>query len=258
MVMYRRVLELDPTSEAALRALSHAAPAQTAELLIDLADHLGATPRAALALLEAALRHGSDDPGYAALIERAKVADPESSLSFRLAEVAARQSGDGEALLAALRSRREAADDPIEQALDLVREALLVAETDLPLAERLIDEALRARPVIWRCASYRSAWCRPKPKSAPAGAKRRPKPAKGRPARACWQKPRSSARAAATRRPRRAMRTRPTSSCRASCGEWPPSATPRRARPRRVSPSRSWSRRGGRRSPKPNAAFTNA
>ncbi|MET0791664.1 MAG: hypothetical protein ABW061_09110, partial [Polyangiaceae bacterium] len=146
-VMYRRVLELDPTSEAALRALSHAAPAQTSGLLIELADHLGASPRAALALLEAALRQGADDQGsYQALIERAKVADPELSLSYRLAEVAARQTGDGAALLIALRSRREAADDPIEQALDLVREALLVADNDLPLAERLIEEALGARP----------------------------------------------------------------------------------------------------------------
>ena len=145
-VMYRRVLELDPTSEAALRALAHAAPAQTGELLTELADHLGATPRAALSLLEAALRQGSEDDGYHALLERAKVADPELSLSYRLAEVAARQSGDSVALLRALRARREAADDPIEQALDLVREALLVAESDLALAERLIEEALRACP----------------------------------------------------------------------------------------------------------------
>ncbi len=146
-VMYRRALELDAGSEAALRALSSAAPAQTSELLIELSDHLGAAPRAALALLEAALRQGSDDSArYQALLERAKVADPELSLSYRLAEVAARQSSDGALLLTALRSRREAADDPIERALDLVREALLVAESDLPLAERLIEEALRARP----------------------------------------------------------------------------------------------------------------
>ncbi|MES1179257.1 MAG: hypothetical protein ABUL62_33385 [Myxococcales bacterium] len=145
-VMYRRVLELDPTSEAALRALSHAAPAQTGELLIELADHLGASSRAALALLEAALRQGSEDESYRALLERAKVADPELSLSYRLAELAARQSNDGAALLAALRSRREAAGDAVEQALDLVREALLVVESDLPLADRLLEEALRARP----------------------------------------------------------------------------------------------------------------
>ncbi|MEO6602458.1 MAG: hypothetical protein ABIQ16_21430, partial [Polyangiaceae bacterium] len=144
--MYRRVLELDPTSEAALRALSHAAPGQTGKLLIELADHLGASPRAALALLEAALRQGSDDAGYAALLERAKVAYPELSLSYRLAEVFARQTSDGPALLMALRSRRQASDDSIEQALDLVREALLVVESDSPLADRLLEEALRARP----------------------------------------------------------------------------------------------------------------
>ena len=146
-VMYRRVLELDATSEAALRALSLAAPAETSELLSQLADQLGPSPRAALALIEAALRLGPDDTSrYQALLERAKVADPDLSLSYRLAEVSARQSGDGAALLTALRARREAADDPIEQALDLVREALLVADTDLSLAERLLEEALRARP----------------------------------------------------------------------------------------------------------------
>jgi len=145
-VMYRRALELDPTSEAALRAVSHAAPGQTAELLLQLADALGASSRSALVLLEAALRQGSEDERYRALLDRAREADPELSLSYRLAEVAARQSSDGAALLGALRARREASDDAIEQGLDLVREALLVAESDLPLADRLLEEALRARP----------------------------------------------------------------------------------------------------------------
>jgi len=146
-VMYRRVLELDPTNEAALRALSHASPGEASDLLVALASELGQSPRAALALLEAALRHGDDDgERYRALLERAKSAAPEISLSHRLAEVAARRAGDGALLLSALRARREAADDAIEAALDLVREALLVAESDLPLAEQLLDEAQRARP----------------------------------------------------------------------------------------------------------------
>jgi tetratricopeptide (TPR) repeat protein len=145
--MYRRAFELDATSDAALRALSQAAPAETADLLILLADQLGATPRAAITLLEAALRQGPGDPAsYLALIERARIAAPELLLSYRLAEVRARQTGDTPALLATLRARREAAEDPIEQALDLVREALLVAESDLPLAERLLEQALSAGP----------------------------------------------------------------------------------------------------------------
>jgi len=145
-VMYRRALELDATNEAALRALSTSAPGEASELLIALADELGSSPRAALALLEAALRAGDDGEHYRALLERAKVAAPDLSLSHRLAEVAARRSGDGAALLSVLRARREAADDPIERALDLIREALLVADSDLPLAEQLLEEALRARP----------------------------------------------------------------------------------------------------------------
>ena len=146
-VMYRRVLELDAGNEAALRALSNAAPGRASELLVQLADELGPSPRSALALLEAALRQSDNDgERYQALLERAKIAAPEISLSHRLAEVGARRTGDATALLRALRARRDATDDAIEHALDLVREALLVAESDLPLAEQLLEEALRARP----------------------------------------------------------------------------------------------------------------
>ncbi|HEY5377470.1 MAG TPA: hypothetical protein VIK01_27510, partial [Polyangiaceae bacterium] len=144
---YRRALELEPGTEAAIRALSRTAPEGTGDLLIALSERLGPSPRTALAVLEAALRQGSAEPdSYDALIERARLADPELPLSYRLAELSARRRGDGEALLVALRARREAADDPIERSLDLVREALLVAETDLSLAERLLDEACKARP----------------------------------------------------------------------------------------------------------------
>ncbi len=144
---YRRALELDPSCEAAIRALSRTAPERTAELLLTLSERLEPSARVALAVLEAALRQGSAEPtSYDALIERARLADPGLSLSYRLAEMSARRRGDGEALLVALRARRDAADDPIERSLDLVREALLVAETDLSLAERLLDEACKARP----------------------------------------------------------------------------------------------------------------
>ncbi|HEY1537632.1 MAG TPA: hypothetical protein VGF76_26610, partial [Polyangiaceae bacterium] len=144
---YRRALELEPSCEAAIRALSATAPEGTAELLLVLSERLEPSARTALAVLEAALRQGSAQPElYDALIERARLADPELSLSYRLAEMSARRRGDSEALLAALRARREAADDPIERSLDLVREALLVAETDLSLAERLLDEACKNRP----------------------------------------------------------------------------------------------------------------
>ena len=146
-VMYRRVLELDSTSEAALRALSNAAPAEASELLVALADQLGPSPRAALSLLEAALRQGDQDgERYQTLLERAKVAAPELPLTHRLTEISARRIGDSPLLLSALRARREAADDAVERALDLVREALLVADSDLPLAEQQLEEALRARP----------------------------------------------------------------------------------------------------------------
>ena len=146
-VMYRRALELDATNEAAVRALSQAAPAEASELLTALASELGPSPRSALLLVEAALRSEDEQSAqYLALLERAKIAAPEVSITHRLAEVAARRSGDGGALLNTLRARREASDDAIERALDSIREALLVAESDLPLAEQLLEEALRARP----------------------------------------------------------------------------------------------------------------
>jgi lipopolysaccharide biosynthesis regulator YciM len=144
---YRHALEQDATSEATVRALASAVPEETTQLLLALSDHLAPSPRSALTLLEAAFRQDSaPQESYDALIDRARLADPELPLSYRLAEMTARLRGDGQGLLRALRARREAADDPIERSLDLVREALLVAESDLPLAERLLDEAQEARP----------------------------------------------------------------------------------------------------------------
>lgn len=144
---YRRALEQDNTSEAAVRALTGVLPEETTELLLTLSDRLEPSARSALTVLEAALRQGAGQAStYDTLIERARLAAPELPLSYRLAEVSARRRGDGEGLLSALRARREAADDPFERALDLVREALLVAETDLTLAEQLLDEARKARP----------------------------------------------------------------------------------------------------------------
>jgi uncharacterized protein HemY len=144
---YRRALDVDASSEAAIRALGQTAPEETAELLLAASERLEPSPRAALTVLEAALRQGSEQPDlYDALLDRARLADPELPLGYRLAEVAARRRADTEALLTALRARRDASNDGIERSLDLVREALLVAETDVSLAERLLDEAQKARP----------------------------------------------------------------------------------------------------------------
>jgi tetratricopeptide (TPR) repeat protein len=53
---------------------------------------------------------------------------------------------DADELLSWLRSRREVTTDSIEGALDRVREALLIADTDMELAASLLEEALQARP----------------------------------------------------------------------------------------------------------------
>ncbi|HEY2406121.1 MAG TPA: hypothetical protein VGI10_08965 [Polyangiaceae bacterium] len=144
---YRAALAVDPTSESAVRAIASHAPAETAERLEALADKLDGAPHTALFLLEAALRHGSDDvESYQKLLGRALELGPELSIAHRLSEAFARSRGDAEALVGALRARRDASDDPVERALDLVREALLVADSDLDLAERLLYEAIKARP----------------------------------------------------------------------------------------------------------------
>lgn len=146
-VMYQRALELDPSCEAAVRALSGGAEEKAAQLFERLAEELGPSTRAALTLLEAHLRApSSDEVRRTSLLERAAGADPEFALSHRLLELDARRRQDRPALLAAIRGRREGAEDPLEQAHDQVREATLVAAEDPALAERLLDEALRARP----------------------------------------------------------------------------------------------------------------
>ncbi len=63
-----------------------------------------------------------------------------------LGERAARQRGDREALIEWIRARRDGSPDPAEQAHDLVREALLLADSDAAAAAPLLEAALRARP----------------------------------------------------------------------------------------------------------------
>ncbi len=144
---YRQALDLDPSNEPAVRALSKAVPEETADLLLRLADHVQTSERGALILLEAALRLGLEPrEAYDSLVERARLAAPDLPLSYRMAEDAARRRADHGELLVAVRARREAADDPVERSLDLVREALLLADTDLTSTERLLNEARKARP----------------------------------------------------------------------------------------------------------------
>ena len=145
---YTAANEADPGAPLPLRALLQGADRDaTVRLLSGAAEAAGEPTRAGLYLLEAALRLGPEDAErYDELLRKAAEALPSLSLIHRLGEQQARARGDSERLLGWLRARRAVSDDSVETALDLVREALLVAETDMALAASLLSDAVAARP----------------------------------------------------------------------------------------------------------------
>ncbi|HMJ12236.1 MAG TPA: tetratricopeptide repeat protein [Polyangiaceae bacterium] len=144
---YARSLAADPGAEASVRALIARAPAERSrDMLTGLAELCTDNTQAALWLVEAALRLGSDHDAYADLLGRAADAQPQLPFALRLSEQLARSRGDAEGVLRCLRQRRETSSDAVERALDLVREALLVADDDMTRAATLLEEALKARP----------------------------------------------------------------------------------------------------------------
>ncbi len=154
LAAYRKARAADATSELAIRASASLDPAD--DLVVDLnalADELGPGPRGAVARLEAVARSESADSESklpeatrADLLEKAHRAAPALPIASFLAEHLARRAGDVETVLRWVRERRAASEDPLESALDSVREALLVADRDPALACERLEEAHRARP----------------------------------------------------------------------------------------------------------------
>jgi tetratricopeptide (TPR) repeat protein len=145
---YRTARAADPTNEAALRAIASLEQVDLVAEMNAMADELGEGPRAALARIEAVTRGEGllPEPTRADLLERAHRSAPTLPFAAFLAERIARRAGDVDEVLRWIRERRAANADPIEGALDGVREALLVADRDTAIAaERLLD-AHRARP----------------------------------------------------------------------------------------------------------------
>lgn len=138
---YQQALDLDVTCEAAMRAVA------SLDTSIDLPELLGRAAeksegiRAALFLLEAYSRSG--DVG---VLLPAHAAAPAIPIASFLAERAARHAGDVDAVLRWIRERRANENDPLELAMDAVREALLIADSDPNLASELLEQAHRARP----------------------------------------------------------------------------------------------------------------
>lgn len=143
---YRRVAEEDPSSLLALRALG-ALDNQRDEraALRARASALGTGIEAAVAEIELFARLGATVEGLEAL-ERATHAAPTFAVPYLLLERASRQRGDLVRVVQSLKSRRELMTDPLEMALDGVREALLVADTEPEHAAEILLAAHLARP----------------------------------------------------------------------------------------------------------------
>jgi tetratricopeptide (TPR) repeat protein len=145
---YGNVRDADKTHEPAMRALASLDPGVdlTTELNA-MADALGDGVRGAMARLEAVERATDvDDETKQEFLDRAHRADPTLPIAGFLSERIARRTGAVELVLRWIRDRRAGAQDPLESALDGVREALLVADTDTKLASDRLEEAHRARP----------------------------------------------------------------------------------------------------------------
>lgn len=148
-IEFERARAADPSLEAAARAAAaHAGAEGAAKIMAEHAQSLEGGSRAAVLLTEAAVRlaeTGEEAEGEA-LLRRAVEADASLPIAHHLGERAARARGERDALVEWIRSRREASQDPVEQAHDLVREALLLSEGDAGAAAPLLEAALRARP----------------------------------------------------------------------------------------------------------------
>ena len=134
----------DPSGEGRVRMLLSQEGADPAALLTALAEHVEDPTRRGLLFLEAAVR-GGENEAYLSLLTKSHEAARDLPFAAALGARAARGAGDVGALLGWVRARRDAATDPTETALDLVREAMLVADGDLPLAVQLLEAATNAR-----------------------------------------------------------------------------------------------------------------
>jgi tetratricopeptide (TPR) repeat protein len=137
----------DPKNETALRALAALDSAVNLPTgLLALADEIDGV-RGALLRLEAVSRHGAfDDDAKLSILEQIQRSVPDIPIASFLAERIARRHGTVDVVLRWIRNRRAIATDPLESAIDAVREALLVADADAVLASELLEEAHRARP----------------------------------------------------------------------------------------------------------------
>ena len=145
---YRAAYDALPASDVALRPLASLEPnLDLATELAGTADALGISFKGALTRIEATLRATNlDDATKKERLDRAHEAAPALPIASFLAERYARRLGSIDDVLRYVRARRSATNDPIEGALDAIREALLVVDSDPALAATRLEEAHHARP----------------------------------------------------------------------------------------------------------------
>jgi lipopolysaccharide biosynthesis regulator YciM len=145
---YQQARAEDPKNEGVARALVALDPTKDLpDELSGLADELGESVTGALARLEAVMRaEGVDDATKTELLERAHRAAPALPMASFLARRIARKARDSAELLRWMEEARTSNADPSERALDAVRQAHLLLQTEPLAAAACAEEAHKARP----------------------------------------------------------------------------------------------------------------
>lgn len=117
-----------------------------AEALVRVAEETEDPLAAAVLRLEALGRRSWSDDERASILEDVHHAAPSLGLGAYLAERVALGRGDLDGVLRWIHERHDALSDPLELAIDAVREALLVADRDPEAAAARAADAHRARP----------------------------------------------------------------------------------------------------------------
>lgn len=162
---YTAALEDASTREAAARALCDGQPAITrAELLERVARASSDSEQRALCLLEAAFERPLDDPRLPTLLDEAVGLAPELPYGYALGEAAARARGDARSRLTWLARMPRAVNDPRDEKLATLREALALASLDPSAARARLERVLDAFPaepalldLLERCARLEDA-----------------------------------------------------------------------------------------------------
>lgn len=144
---YRKAFEQSGADESLARILAELDPdADLVAMLCEVADATEGARAATLRLEAAARAESLAEPALAELYGRAHAAAPELGVGGFLAERMARRAGDVDEVVRWIQERRQHATDPLEAAIDSVREALLVADRSAETATARLEEAHRARP----------------------------------------------------------------------------------------------------------------